>query len=258
MKAYIQNFLKYRYLLKELVVKDVKLKYRRSFLGIIWSILNPLLMMIVLSIVFSTVFKRNIPNFTVYLLTGRVLFEFFSQATNSSMRAVISNSSLIKKVYIPKYIFPLASCLSSFVNLLFSLVAIIIMLVITKVKITWSIILFPLPLIYVLLFSTGVGMILSAYGVFFRDIVHLYGVLLTALMYFTPLFYPVDIIPPKYQFIIKLNPLYYNIECFRQIVLYGVSPSLQLHLTCFFIGIITLLVGMFLFYRKQDKFILYL
>lgn len=258
MKLYIKNFLKYKHLLKELVVKDIKLKYRRSFLGLLWSLLNPLLMMIVLSIVFSNLFRRNIPNFTVYLLTGRIIFDYYSRATSTAMKSIISNGQLIKKIYVPKYIFPLAKSLSEFVNLLFSLIAVIIMLAVTKVKITLAILLFPLPLIYILIFATGVGLILSAYSVFFRDIVHLYGVALTAWMYLTPLFYPVEIIPTKYKFIIHINPLYHIIECFRQIVLYGQFPSLQLHLISLLIGIITLAIGMFVFKRRQDKFILFI
>jgi ABC-2 type transport system permease protein len=255
---YLNNFLKYRFLLKELVVKETKLKYRRSVLGIFWSLLNPLLMMMVLSIVFSSLFKRNIENFTVYLLTGKIIFDFFSQATKSSMSSIISNGALIKKVYIPKYIFPLAKSLSAFVNLSFSLLAIVIMMLITKVKLTWAIILFPLPLFYVFLFAAGLGLILASYAVFFRDIEHLYGVVLTAWMYFTPLFYPIDIIPQKYRVIIELNPLYSIIQCFRQIVLYGQFPSLSLHLTCLAIGIVTLTIGLYVFFKKQDKFILYI
>lgn len=258
MKTYISNFLKYKSLLRELVVRDIKLKYRRSILGLLWSLLNPLLMMIVLTIIFSSLFKRNIDNFPVYLLTGRMIFVFFSETTNQAMMSIISNSSLIKKVYLPKYILPLSKALSSYINLMFSLLALIIVMIVTKIKITWVLILFPLPLIYTLIFSIGVGLVLSTYAVFFRDLVHLYSVLLTAWMYFTPIFYPVEIIPERYLFLVKSNPLYYIVQCFREIVLYGRIPSLSLNLICLAIAIITLFFGLIIFYKNQNKFILYI
>lgn len=258
MTKYLQNFIKYRRLLLELVVRDLKTKYRRSFLGFLWSLLNPLLMMLVISAVFSTLFRFDIPNFPIYLLTAQILFNFYNEATNSAMNAIIDGGSLIKKVYIPKYIFPISKVLSSFVNLLFSLVAIVIMLVITKVPITPAILLFPLPLLYVLVFSTGVGLILSALTVFFRDIQHLYGVFVTAFMYLTPIFYPVSIIPENLTPVLYNNPMFYYIQMFREVVLYGTVPPLHLHLTCIGYAVTFLLIGLVVFYKKQDKFILYI
>ncbi|SHK24101.1 ABC transporter permease [Tepidibacter formicigenes] len=258
MNEYIYNFKKYRPLLKELVLRDIKLKYRRSVLGILWSILNPLLMMLVLTIVFSTLFKRSIDNFPVYLLCGRIIFDFYSQSTREAMTSIVSNGILIRKVYIPKYIFPISKGISTFVNLLFSLIALFIVMIVTNVKITWAIMLIPLPLIYIFIFSIGIGLTLAAYTVFFRDIVHLYSVVLTAWMYLTPLFYPVEIIPDSFKFVIYLNPLYYIIECFREIVLYGQIISLQKHLICILISLFSIVFGIIVFKKKQDKFILYI
>lgn len=254
----IQNFLKYRNLLRELVIRDIKKKYRRSFLGILWSLLNPLLMMVVITIVFSSVFRFDIENFPIYLLTGQIMFSFFSEATSMAMTSIIANASLIKKVYIPKYIFPLSRVLSSFVNLLFSLIAIVIVMMVTKVKITWSMLLFPLPLLYILIFSIGVGMILSAMSVFFRDMVHIYGVILAAWNYLTPIFYPVKIIPNKYRIFIEYNPLYYMVECFRSIILYGNLPDLKFNLICIMSCVFSLIIGIYVFYKNQDKYILYI
>lgn len=250
--------MKYRNLLRELVLRDIKVKYRRSFLGMLWSLLNPLLMMIVITIVFSTLFRFDIKNFPIYLLTGQIIFSFFSESTTMAMSSIISNGPLIRKVYIPKYIFPISKVLSLFVNLLFSLIAVVVMIIITDVKITWAILLFPIPLIYVLMFSIGISLILSAMSVFFRDMFHLYGVILTAWSYLTPIFYPVKIIPDKYRFFVNYNPMYYIIECFRDIVLYGRIPSLKLNLMAVFCCTITLVLGIFVFYKKQDKFILYI
>lgn len=258
MKQYWKNFMKYKRLLSELVIKDIKLKYRRSYLGIIWTMLNPLLMMMVLTIVFSTLFKRNIPNFPVYLLCGKILFDFYSQGSKDSMNAIVSSSSLIKKVYVPKYVFPVAKVLSAFVNLIFSLGALIFVMIITRMPFEWTILFIPIPLFYLLLFTTGMGLILSSYTVFFRDIAHLYGVILTAWSYFTPLFYPADIIPQQFQILLKLNPLYHIIEMFRGVVMYNTIPSLQSNLICIAYGTVVILIGLYVFAKKQDRFILYI
>jgi ABC-2 type transport system permease protein len=254
----LEVFTKYRNLLKELVSRDIKTKYKRSVLGIVWSILNPLLMMLVLTFVFSILFHQAIPNFPVYLLTGQIIFSFFSDSTNLAMNSIITNSSLIKKIYIPKYIFPLSRVLSSFVNLLFSLIALLFVMIVTKASFSWAMLLFPIPLIYILVFSLGVGLILSAYVVFFRDILFLYGVILTAWTYLTPIFYPISIIPVKYLLIYKLNPLYHYITYFREIMLYGRVPSFELNISCIFYAVITLLIGLYVFYKRQNDFILYI
>ncbi|MEW9699984.1 ABC transporter permease [Paenibacillus sp. SI8] len=258
MEQYIKNFMRYTHLLKELVARDLKVKYRRSILGYLWSLLNPFLMMIVLTLVFSNLFKFDIPNYPIYLLTGQLMFSFFSEATSAAMSSVFSNASLLKKVYIPKYIFPLSKVCSSLINLLFSLGAIVIMLFITEVKVTATVFLFPLPILYLFLFSLGLGMILSVLAVFFRDMLHIYGILLTAWMYFTPIFYPVSIIPDYLKGVIDYNPLYYYVEYFREIILYGTLPTIQLNLICCLIGVITLIAGMFIFYKNQNKFIYYM
>lgn len=257
-KKYANNFTKYKWLLYELVIRDIKVKYKRSVLGLLWSLLNPLFMMIVITIVFSNIFRFDIKNFPIYLLAGQIIFGFMSESTSMAMNSIISSGQLIKKVYIPKYIFPLSTVLSSFVNLLFSLIAVLIVMVVTHVKVTFILLLFPVSLIYILIFSIGLGLILATYAVFFRDIVHLYGVFITAWNYFTPLFYPISIIPKKYLILIKLNPMYYYIEHFREIVLYARVPSLKLNLICIASSMIVLVLGLIVFYKNQNKFILYI
>jgi len=254
----LQNFLKYKGLLSLLVIRDIKIKYKRSFLGILWSMLNPFLTMLVMTIIFAHLFRFDIKNYPIYLLTGQIAFNFFSESTNIAMTSIIGSGSLIKKVYIPKYIFPASKVLSSFVNTLFSLVAIFVMMIITKQNVSWSLLLLPLPLIYLLIFSMGVGLILSAYAVYFRDLVHLYGVLLTAQTYFTPIFYPISIIPEKYLFLMKYNPMYYFVECFRSILYYAKFPTLQLNIICICISLVIFSLGMYVFYKKQNNFILYI
>lgn len=244
-------------LLPELISRDLKLKYRRSVFGYLWSLLNPLLMMFVISTVFSHFFRFEIENYTIYLLAGQIFFIFFNESTTMAMMSIIGSANLIKKVYVPKYIFPVSKVLSSFVNLLFSLIAIVIMLIVTQTKITWAILMFPLPLIFILLFSMGIGMILSVLAVYFRDMTHLYSVLTTAWMYLTPIFYPIESLPPEVINIIEYNPLYHIITCFRYIILHGQVPSLDNILTCTWICLATLVLGILLFKRKQSNFILY-
>ena len=263
---YLENFLKYRYLLSNLIERDIKVKYRRSVLGILWSVLNPLLMMAVIATVFSTLFgmggkfgNLTVP-FHVYYLTGATIYNFISEATSTSMMSVFSAAALIKKVYIPKYIFPLEKCLFSFVNLLFSLIAVIIVMLVSGVKFTLVSLLFPVPLIYALIFSIGISLLLSALTVFFRDIVHIYGVFLTAWLYATPIIYPVSILEdhPKLMFLMKLNPMYYYVEYFRKVVLYGELPNLKENLVCLAFSFVMLIIGLIVFRKKQDKFVLYM
>ena len=252
------NFVKYYDLLIELVLRDIKVKYKRSVLGFAWSILNPLLMMIVMSIVFSTIFRSDIKNFPMYFITGQVIFSFFSEATNSAMMSIIGNGGLIKKVYIPKYIFPLSKVMFSFSNMIFSLVAVVIVAIATKLPITPAILLFPLPLIYVFVFSLGIGLLLASYAVFFRDLLHLYGIILLIWTYLTPIFYPITILPPNIRLLLKFNPLYVFISNFREIVLYGNVPSLFSNLLCIAYAILALIIGTLAFRRTKDKFIFYI
>lgn len=249
----------YRDLLKQLVVRDVKLKYRRSILGYLWSVLNPLMTMMVLVIVFSNLFRFDIPNFPVYLITGSTLFGFMSEATTMAIASITGNAALLKKTYVPKYVFTLARVTSSLVNMLFSMTAIIIVVLITKVQITPYILLAPLVIAEVYLFSLGLGIFLAAASVFFRDLQYLWGIFITMWMYLTPIFYPITIIPEKYRFwYYWLNPMTGYVSQFRDIVLHGQMPDVYSVCAGFMIAFIALLVGAYTFYRSQDNFILYI
>lgn len=253
-----RKFLKYKPLLGRLVERDLKVKYRRSILGYLWSLLNPLLMMIVMSVVFSYMFRYDIPNYPIYLITGQIIFSFFSESTTMAMDSIIGNGPLIRKVYVPKYIFPISRVLSSFVTLLFSLVAVLIVMLITKTPFTYIIFLFPVPLLFVLLFSIGMGMILSVCAVYFRDTRYLYGVLTTAWMYFTPIFYPIESLPKNIQAVLQFNPLFQFIDSFRDIILYGKVPSFENTVASLSWCLVVLITGLILFKKKQSNFILYI
>ena len=216
----MKEIFEYRALLIELVKRDIKKKYRRSVLGILWSMLNPFLTMLIMAMVFSSFFKFAIANFPVYLLTGQLIFNFYSEATGTAMGSILENASLIKKVYVPKHIFPIAKVLSSCVNFVLSLPGLILVIVITKAPIKSSVLFSIIPVIYVLFFCLGVGLLLASVAVYFRDMFHLYGVLLTAISYLTPLFYPKEIVPKEYMFLIDLNPMVYFVDLFRDIVYY--------------------------------------
>lgn len=268
LKGTIEVFKKYRFLLANLITRDLKVKYRRSALGLAWSVLNPLLMAFVISAVFQTIFRFEVPNFALYYLTGSLIFNFMTEATSSAMLSVINGAPLIKKVYIPKYIFPLEKVMFAFVNMIFSMIALAIMMVITKVgligdasafHISWSMLLFFVPMLYTLIFSLGMGLILSAMDVFFRDIGHLYSVVTMAWMYLTPIIYPIEALEGKWVLnILKFNPMYYYVNYFRDVMLYGTVPGLGTNLICLGSALFFLVLGVFVFKRKQDKFILYI
>lgn len=249
---------KYMPLMQELVKRDLKLKYRRSVLGYLWSLLNPLLMMLIMTVVFSYMFRFDIPNYPLYLICGQTLFTFFNESTNMAMYSVIQNGLLIKKVYIPKYIFPISKVISSFVTMSFSLVAIVIVMLMTRTPFHLSVLLFWIPLVMLLLFSCGVGMILSALAVQFRDVTHLYGVLTMAWMYLTPIFYPIASVPEGVASFIMANPLYMYITIFRDLVLYGVVPSAQTWITGLAVAVLMMGVGIAVFRKMQRNFILYI
>uniref|UniRef100_UPI003FF0439E 5-bromo-4-chloroindolyl phosphate hydrolysis family protein n=1 Tax=Gemmiger formicilis TaxID=745368 RepID=UPI003FF0439E len=218
------NFSKYRPLIRELVTRDLKVKYRRSVLGYMWSILNPLLMMLLQTLVFSYMFRFDIPNFPLYLICGNTLFNFFNESTNMGMGSVLGNASLIKKVYVPKFIFPISRVVSSFVNLLFSLAAILLVMLITRSPFYWTILLVWAPLLLLLAFCCGMAVLLSALAVYFRDLQYLYGILTMAWMYATPLFYPISALPPFMVPVIKLNPLYLDMRR-KCLVVSGKAPD---------------------------------
>lgn len=254
----IKRLIKYRWLLQLLVERDLKVKYRRSVLGYFWSILNPLLMMAILTIVFSQVFRFDIPNYPVYLLAGQLMYSFFAEATSMALGSILDGAALIKKVYLPKYIFPLSRVLSSFTSMLLSLCALFIVMAAMGVKFRATLLLLPVAMLYILMFSIGVGLIMSAAVVFFRDLQYLYTVFLTALNYITPIFYPVSIVPAEYKALVMYNPLYCFVTFFRQVTIYGEWPGIREHLWCLGYALSAVAAGIYCFKRWQNKFILYI
>lgn len=246
----------YSFLMRQLVARDFKTKYKRSVLGMLWSFLNPLLTMLVQYVVFSTLFRSDIPNFPLYLMIGIVCFNFFSESTGMCLMSIVGNANLITKVYVPKYIYPVSRTLSSMINLLLSLVPLFGVMAMTGTAATPAILLLPFGLICLLAFCIAMGLILSTSMVFFRDTQFLWGVLSMLWMYVTPIFYPESIIPQQFLLLYKCNPLYHIIRFMRTILMNGVSPEPKAYLLCFLASFIPLLIGAVVFKKNQDKFVL--
>lgn len=249
---------RYGYLLKQLVWRDFRVKYKASMLGMLWSFLNPLLTMMVYYFVFSTLFRSDVEYFAVYLMSGIVLFNYFSEATSLGLNAIVGNSSLITKVYMPKYIYPLSKVLSSAINLCISFIPLLLVMLITGVPFGKSLLLLPWVVAFLILFSLGVSLLLSAMNVFFRDTQFLWGILVTMWNFLTPIFYPESIIPAKFLTLYHLNPLYQIVYFMRSIILGGVSPTPVTYFYCAASCLVMLAVGLLVFRKTQDKFALYL
>lgn len=252
----VSAFSRYRYLIKQLVLRDFKTKYKRSVLGILWSFLNPLLMMTVQYIVFSTLFKSSVPNFALYLMVGIVCFNYFSECAGMCLNSITGNASLITKVYVPKYIYPVSRMLSSGINLLLSFIPLILVMIFTHVDFSVSIILLPIPIVCLAAFSLGIGMILATMMVFFRDTQFLWGVISMIWMYVTPIIYPESILPQEYLFWFKLNPLYHIVRMVRTMLMDGISPEPKAYLISIALSFGTLIIGSVIFKKNQDKFVL--
>ena len=220
--------------------------------------MNPLLTMMVMYIVFSTLFKSNIVNFPVYLLSGIVCWNFFSEVTGSCLTSITGNTALITKVYVPKYMYPLSRTISSTVNLGLSLIPLVIVMLLTGTRLTVRILLLPFPIICLFLFAFGMGLLLASMMVFFRDTQFLWGVISMLWMYLTPIFYDAEIIPAQYMTLYKMNPLYHIIRIMRILLINGVSPEPKAYLLCAAASLIPLFLGALVFKKAQDRFVLYL
>lgn len=266
-KNIMANFKKYKFLMGQLILRDFKIKYKRSVLGVVWSLLYPILMMSVMALVFSNMFRFQVEgtSYLVYLLTGIIMFQYFSEASNLAMTSVVFNFPLINKIYIPKYIFPLTKCLFVGINFVLSLIPWFIIIILTQfglgnypASINLYYLILPLIFLCLLLFTVGMGFFLSCVSVFLRDVFYIYGIVLTIWQYFTPIFYSIEIIPAKLQFLFEFNPLYQYLTATRSIVLYGQCPSALNLILCVAYALIAMLVGCIVFKKNQDKFIYYI
>ena len=258
------NFKKYTFLMGQMVSRDFKVKYKRSVLGIVWSLLYPLLQTAVMAVVFSQMFKFRMEgvNYLVYLMSGLLIFNYFSEASNGAMTSVVGNFPLMKKIYMPKYIFPLSKCIFATINFVLTLIPFILIVLFTgdaETHCTINIYYFLLPFAYLctFIFSVGIGFILSTISVFLRDIFYIYGIALTMWQYFTPTFYDIGMLTPALQKVFNFNPLYHYITFTRTILIENRMPDLSSWLWCGGSAMLFFIIGCIVFKSKQDKFIYY-
>jgi ABC-type polysaccharide/polyol phosphate export permease len=241
-----------------LVSTNIKKKYQGSILGVLWSLLNPLAQAIILTIIFSALFKDSIANFPVYLLSGRLFFDFFASASQSSTNSLRNSASLMRKVYIPKYIFVLSVMFSNFVDYLIAFFVLIIVMIVTGASISIYILYIPIYIALLFIFTLGTSLIMSTLSIFFKDVEYLYSIIITLLMYLSAIFYPPEIIPDNFKLAIEINPIYQFIKGFRQVIYYNQSPDLSNIIICCAIAVSFLILGLWVFKKNQDKFILYI
>lgn len=254
---------KEKFILAQLVGKDFKRKYRRSVLGVVWSVLNPLLMMVVMSLVFSFFLPYdNMEHYPLYLILGNVIWTIFADSTNQGVTSILDAAPLLKKVRINKTVFPVERVLFSLVNFAFSMIAVFIVMLWEGVWVSWTIILLPVLLVLLMGFCIGMSMLLSSLAVFFRDVIHLWGVVILAWSYVTPLFWPVSMIaqvPYAFMRVIMLaNPMYNYVTFMRMILLNGQPPELITVAMCAIWAVIALVLGWMVFHKLERKFILYI
>ena len=250
-----------QFILRQLVSKDFKLKYRRSILGVVWSVLNPLLMMTVMAVVFSTFLgnrAEDVVNYPLYLILGNTAFQLMNDATTMGMRSIIDASSLLKKVRINRVVFPVQKVLFAVVNYLFSLIAVGIVMLVFRIPLTIYALLTPVALLLLACFCIGLAMLLSALAVFFRDVIHLWSVVTTAWMYGTPLFYSVNIMSPWMLQIERFNPMFHFVTFIRDCLLFQKFPATSTILGCLVSAVLALVIGYTVFHKLEKKFILHI
>lgn len=241
------------FLLKQLIKRDLTSKYKDSALGIAWSFLNPLMIMIVFTAIFSMMFGRQIENYPVYFLSGRLIYDLFKSGTTGAMKSVRANSSILKKVYVPRYMFAVSKVCYEFINFLISLIILAGVIIVTGAQFQATSILAIIPIFFLILLIFGVGLILSVANTYFTDVGYLYDVFTLILMYASALFYPMEIVPATIQKIFTLNPIYCAISCFRECVVFGVFPDLGALSYLAVFSITSFLVGIILFKIYEKK-----
>ena len=252
-----QTLKKHQFLLEELVKRDFKKKYKRTVLGMAWSVISPLLTLLVMSLVFTQFFGRNTPHYTIYIFCGNVVFSYFNESTSQGMTALMSNASIFTKVNIPKYLFLLSKNVQTLINFGLTLVVLFIFCLFDHITFTWKFIMLLYPICMLMLFNLGVGLVLSALFVFFRDIQYLWSVFTMLLMYGSAIFYTIDSYSPQVQNIFLINPVYLFIRYFRKIIIEATIPSIWFHLLMLFDALVVLVLGMWIYKRNNTKFLYY-
>lgn len=253
---FITNFTKYRFLLVELVKRDFFVKYKGSALGILWSFLSPLFQMLILVLVFGFIFGRDMPFFPIYVLIGRLSYSFFSSATKRSMNSIKAGSAIMKKIYVPKYIYVLSSIISELITFSISMIILVIVMIIVQCPFNIINLYSIVPVFLLLIFTLGCGMILAPAYIYFKDVKYLYNIFTQLLMYGCAIFFPITIVPAQYQFVFYLNPVYVAISGFRDAIMYARIQEIDHTIYLGLCALVALVVGIIVFYKTQDEFIL--
>jgi ABC-type polysaccharide/polyol phosphate export permease len=257
MTELIRDSYRYRELIWALALKDLKIRYKRSVLGFLWALLNPALLMLVLTIVFSSLMRFPIPHYAIFLLSVLLPWTFFSQSLSYAVESIVTNGDLIKKVAVPKLVFPTAALVSNIINLLLSLIPLAVLVPLLGHPFYWTWVYLPVPLLALTIFTLGMTFFFAVANVFYRDVAHILQIVLSAWFYLTPIIYPLDFMPAKYHWLFKLNPIIYVINGFRLAVYYGQLPKVQSIAASFICAFISLIIGFSIFRRHQDKFVFY-
>jgi ABC-2 type transport system permease protein len=250
----LREILNYRHLVLQMVRRDIVTRYKRSVLGVAWTMLNPLGTTIIMAIVFSQVFGDSTSGYAAYVLTGLIPWGFFAQSTNHAMVSLVWGGSLLKRIYLPRTIFAVSALGTHLFNLTLSMVPLLVVILISGARLNLTILLFPIPTLFLAMFALGVGLTLSTIAIYFADVVDMYTILMTAWMYLSPVIYKIDMIPPQFVWIVRLNPMFYLINFFRAFVYDGRIPSLSEFLVVGAISSTMLLIGWLIFTSKSDEF----
>jgi len=247
-----------RELIWALALKDLRVRYKRSVLGFLWALLNPLFMMVILTVVFSAFMRLAIDHYAVFLLVAILPWTFFSQALSYSVESIVGNGELLKKLYIQKSVFPIAAVLANLINFLLSLIPLILLLLVLRFPFYWTWLYLPFPLLCLIAFTLGFGFFCAAVNVFFRDVAHIVQIVLAGWFYCSPIIYSMDYIPQKYYFFFRLNPMVYILNGFRLSIYHGMLPTVQSAAMSLACGLVFLVLGYLVFRRYQDSFVYYL
>jgi len=245
------------FLFSELIKRDFKKKYKRTYLGMLWSLISPLLTLLVMSLVFSHLFGNKTPHYTIYLFCGNIVFSYFSDSTGGGMSALLSNSEIFSKIRVPKYLFLLSRGVSSLINFGLTLLVFFIFCVADGIIFTPAMLTLPYPIICLIIFNTGLGLVLSVLYVFFRDMQYLWSVFTLLLMYMSAIFYTTDALPTVLQELLLLNPVYVYITYIRTAVIGGTVPTAGMHLLCICYAALALIGGILVYRRCNDRLLYY-
>jgi ABC-type polysaccharide/polyol phosphate export permease len=257
MTELLRDSYRYRELIWALAIKELKIRYKRSVLGFLWALLNPMLLMLVLTAVFSTIMNVNIPHYAIFLLSVLLPWTFFSQSLSYAAESIVGNADLIKKVRIAKLVFPIAAVVSNMINLLLSFIPLVMIVIAMRHPFYWTWLYLPVPLLALTIFTLGATFFFATANVYYRDVAHILQIVLQVWFYITPIIYEITTFPAKYRGIFKLNPVIFVLNGFRLSVYYGKLPEFRSIFASFVCGLVALVIGFAIFRRHQDEFVFY-